>query len=84
MTIAEVLKLQPIYQLLDPITIGWLLKHPGIVTPGTTKQLREALAHESFIKLHPFTHAKYVKNYFKDNTVMINKWLRYANNIRSL
>jgi hypothetical protein len=29
-------------------------------------------------------YADHVKHFFKDNTVMINKWLRYADNIRTL
>lgn len=43
-----------------------------------------ALVEPNFIKNWPDTYAEFVKYYFKDNTLLINKWLRYAETARTL
>lgn len=56
----------------------------GNIVIANAQQLKEVLSHELFIIRYKSSHTKFVKNYFKDNTVMVNKWLRYADNIRNL
>lgn len=33
---------------------------------------------------HMMSYDDFVKQYFKDNTVLMNKWLRYAKNVREM
>jgi hypothetical protein len=47
------------------------------------KVLNIALSDEKFIK-QPTLYDNYLKREFKDNTIMMNKWLRYAENVRSM
>jgi hypothetical protein len=43
------------------------------------------LTDETIIKFNKFLiYDDFVRHYFKDNTVLMNKWLRYAENIRSM
>lgn len=47
----------------------------------STELLNAALTEPKFIK-NEKSYTKFVKMYFKDNALLMNKWLRYANNIR--
>lgn len=51
------------------------------ITNPTTEQLTTALTEKQFVKWD-FVYDKFVKIYFKDNTLLMNKWLRYAKGIR--
>jgi hypothetical protein len=45
---------------------------------------KQVLTDELLIKNQSKMYSNIVKHYFKDNSVLMNKWLRYADNIRSL
>lgn len=53
--------------------------------PISKDLLNSILTNESLIKYkaHPI-YDKFIKDYFKDNTILMNKWLRYAQNMRSM
>jgi hypothetical protein len=51
---------------------------------GDPELPKKLLADEHFIINNVDKYTQFVKGYFNDNSVMINKWLRYAENIRSL
>jgi hypothetical protein len=46
--------------------------------------INTALTDSNFIKKIPKRYEMLVQRLFKDNTVLMNKWLRYAENIREL
>lgn len=54
-----------------------------VIKNPSQKVLNVALADENFIK-QPTAYENYLKKQFKDNTIMQNKWLRYAENVRSM
>lgn len=55
---------------------------PMIKNPSQ-KVLNTALSDEKFIRLLS-SYDNYVRKQFKDNAIMANKWLRYAENVRSM
>lgn len=48
----------------------------------TKEALNYALTNPIFIKFWSETYDKFITELFKDNSLLINKWLRYAKNIR--
>lgn len=48
------------------------------------ERLKQVLSSSNFIINSPEGYTKFVKHYFKDNTVLMNKWLRYAENVREM
>jgi hypothetical protein len=54
-----------------------------VIKNPSQKVLNVALADENFIK-QPTAYENYLKKQFKDNTIMQNKWSRYAENVRSM
>lgn len=54
-----------------------------VIKNPTQKVLNIALADEKFIR-QPTVYENYLKKQFKDNTIMQNKWMRYAENVRSM
>jgi hypothetical protein len=83
MTLLELVKFSQVINVLPTRDRIRQLK-AGDMVVATDQQLKEVLSHELFIKRYEVSYDKFVKDYFKDNTVMVNKWLRYAENIRSL
>jgi hypothetical protein len=83
MTLLELVKFSQVINVLPTMDRIRQLK-AGDMVVATDQQLKEVLSHELFIKRYEVSYDKFVKDYFKDNTVMVNKWLRYAENIRSL
>jgi hypothetical protein len=83
MTLLELMKFSQVIKVLPVIDRIRQLKAGGMVV-ATDQQLKEVLSHELFIKRYKVSYDKFVKNYFKDNSIMVNKWLRYAENIRSI
>jgi hypothetical protein len=72
--------------------LDWLL-HNRVGFLATVRDVRklpadyvkQVLVSEDFmLNWHTELYDTFVKDYFKNNTVMMNKWLRYAQNIRSL
>jgi hypothetical protein len=51
---------------------------------GDTEFPKKLLIDERFIIDYPTKYETFVKGYFKDNTILINKWLRYAKNVRDM
>jgi hypothetical protein len=49
----------------------------------TSEAVSSVLTNERFINSID-VYNKFVKQFFKNNTVLMNKWLRYAENIREL
>jgi hypothetical protein len=43
-----------------------------------------ALTEPNFIHMGTDFYGQFVKDYFKDNTVLMNKWLRYRDNMRDI
>jgi hypothetical protein len=54
------------------------------VTGDIAAIVTDTLTHEDFIKGDPEEYEQFVKQYFKSNQVMMNKWLRYGRSIRDL
>lgn len=50
----------------------------------TPERLKQVLSNTDFIILRPEDYTEFVQHYLKDNTVLMNKWLRYANNVREM
>jgi hypothetical protein len=50
----------------------------------TPERLKQVLSNSDFITLRPEAYTEFVQQYFKDNTILMNKWLRYAENVRDL
>jgi PP-loop superfamily ATP-utilizing enzyme len=73
--------------------LPWVIQSGNTLTP---EMLRRVLTDEKFIKQQhwrnrsngrstsAYEYDDFVKKYFKDNTILMNKWLRYAQNIREL
>jgi hypothetical protein len=55
----------------------------SIRTP-CTKVLSIVLSNEELIITDPDSYIEMVLSLYDDNTVMVNKWLRYAENVRSM
>jgi hypothetical protein len=55
-----------------------------LVTSLTTKQISAALSCEQVIVKFPEEYNKLMHILLKDNSVLMNKWKRYAENIRSM
>jgi hypothetical protein len=55
----------------------------GITNP-TPEAVNAVLPNEDFINCPGDFYNKFVKRHFKNNTVLMNKWLRYAENIKEL
>jgi hypothetical protein len=51
---------------------------------ATEAQIKEILSNDDFITFSRGIYNQFVKHQFADNNILMNKWLRYANNIRSL
>lgn len=54
------------------------------ITNPTNTVLDMVIPNEYLIVSWPTSHTDLIKKRYKDNTVLMNKWLRYAENIRSL
>jgi hypothetical protein len=58
------------------------VKHMGmnltLIPNPTPEMIKIGLSDEEFIKDYPDEYVRTVKHVFKNNTVMANKWLRYA------
>jgi hypothetical protein len=50
--------------------------------PATESQLKYMLTYEDFIIYGYHIYVEFVKVQFHDNSIMTNKWLRYAHNIK--
>lgn len=48
------------------------------------ERLKQVLSNTDFIILRPEDYTKFVQHYLKDNAILMNKWLRYANNVREM
>jgi hypothetical protein len=59
-----------------------ILNKRNIAIPNNV--LNTVLSNERFITYDPERYDNSVKNYFKDNTILANKWIRYAENIRGM
>lgn len=68
-------------QWLHQVTGGFKTATSVDLRPKTIKKL---LIDEDFIKHEAHQYNAFVKQHFKDNSVLMNKWLRYANNVRNL
>jgi hypothetical protein len=56
----------------------------GIKYPVCKEYVNNILQNVDVITDDPVTYKEFCQAYFKDNTVLMNKWLRYADNIREL
>jgi hypothetical protein len=84
MTLNEIASFSQIERHFDLIARIQFRKVTGTPVHASDEQLKEALSHELFIKRYHSAYIKFVKEHFKNNTILMNKWLRYAENIRSL
>jgi hypothetical protein len=55
-----------------------MFQHP------TKEAVKVALVEPKWISSDDETYEEFVEEYFKNNTILMNKWLRYAQNIRDL
>lgn len=55
-----------------------MFQHP------TKEAVKVALVEPKWIKSDDETYEEFVEEYFKTNSILMNKWLRYAQNVRSL
>lgn len=46
--------------------------------------VKTALTKDNFIKYWPAAYKQFVTEYFKDNSILMNKWLRYADNMNTV
>jgi hypothetical protein len=56
----------------------------SIISVTDPKDRKRVLTDERLINMQPDKYAEIVKDWFKDNTILMNKWLRYAENIRNM
>lgn len=54
------------------------------IVVATEAQLKELLSNNTFITFSRGIYNQFVWNHFKGNSIMINKWFRYADNINSI
>lgn len=55
-----------------------------LITPPDPDVLKQCLMSDRFIINYRDGYETLVKRQFKDNSVLLNKWLRYAENVRKL
>lgn len=60
---------------------GWPIT---VVEDPSPALVKSALTCEHFIKQNGTSYKTYVQQLFPDNSIMVNKWLRYAENIRGM
>ena len=64
------------------------VKHMGmnlaLIPNPTPEMIKIGLTDEEFIMDYPDEYERTVKNIFKNNTIMMNKWLRYADNVGNM
>jgi hypothetical protein len=64
------------------------VKHMGmnltLIPNPTPEMIKIGLTDEEFIMDYPDEYERTVKNIFKSNTIMMNKWLRYAENVGNM
>jgi hypothetical protein len=64
------------------------VKHMGmnltLIPNPTPEMIKIGLTDEEFIMDYPDEYDRTVKHIFKNNTIMMNKWLRYAENVGNL
>jgi hypothetical protein len=58
---------------------GWI-EH---IQDPTPEMIKAALTEHNFVT-NEIKYDPYIKKLFKDNSIMMNKWLRYAENVRSM
>lgn len=64
------------------------VKHMGmnlvLIPNPTPEMIKIGLTDEEFIMDYPDEYVRTVKHIFKNNTIMMNKWLRYAENVGNM
>lgn len=70
--------------LTNPNQTGGNTSITAILTITDPKERKRILTDEQLMKIRPDKYADIVKEWFKDNTVLMHKWLRYAENMKSL
>jgi hypothetical protein len=70
--------------LTNPNQTGGNISINAITAITDPKERKRILTDEQLMVISPDKYAEIVKEWFKDNTVLINKWLRYADNIRAM
>lgn len=56
----------------------------ALITNPTPEMVKIGLTDEEFINDYPEEYERTVRNIFKNNTILMNKWLRYAENMRNM
>lgn len=87
-TTCGVIQLQFIHRELSPELqmrlVSWNGKCIEYLHNPTNEVVKVALTSEPFIKYWHSAYENFVKRHFKDNTVLMNKWLRYRDNMREI
>jgi hypothetical protein len=55
-----------------------------VIKKPSKSVVNAALTDENFIKNNSTAYDEYIRNYFKNNGILANKWLRYADNVREM
>jgi hypothetical protein len=73
--------------ITDPVKVA-ACKSEGVnilhINNPTPDMVKAALTEPMFIDQEPELYEQFVKKHFKSNSIMMNKWLRYAENVRNM